>query len=583
VTIEANPRVDAVTATVIRSAMETICFEMATYVSRTATTPILNQSNERNATILDGHGRLAALSVGIPQFMLSSTLPVRFASEFFEGELYPGDVLVANDPFHGGGHLPDVNVFAPVFDPDGNLMLFASIQCHHGDTGGAMAGGYNIFAKDIWSEGVRYPVLKLVEAGNERRDIVLMMRANSRMPGFIGDLRSQVGAAQLGARRLTEIIEEYGAAAVGGTVDWTIGDATRRFSEEIARWPDGTYVSDVYVDHDPAGNTDIHVHCEITVEGDHLIIDFDGSDTRPNIQAWSTFGNTRGNVIAQLASLVDPSIPKNEGFFNCIDLRVPEGCCLNPPVGKPVSSGTHHPGVEVGDAIAIAMSKILPDRCCPQSYKFGSPRQMWGDTDPRSGKSFFDHGGEVSAGWVSAVKGTDGWGALAASMGNLIKASAEINEQLFPHILRGRNFITDSGGPGQWRGGCGSHFIKEVRTPTQINQYVVNQRHTHPGIAGGHNGSPDICFVGETKVETAVSGVQLETGDRLDYKFGGGGGWGDPMLRDPQAVLEDVWDEYVSIEAAKRDYGVVITGALEDMTLALDDDATRKERESRAS
>jgi N-methylhydantoinase B len=168
-------------------------------------------------------------------------------------------------------------------------------------------------------------------------------------------------------------------------------------------------------------------------------------------------------------------------------------------------------------------------------------------------------------------------------MGNLIKASAEINEQLFPHILRGRNFITDSGGPGQWRGGCGSHFIKEVRTPTQINQYVVNQRHTHPGIAGGHNGSPDICFVGETKVETAVSGVQLETGDRLDYKFGGGGGWGDPLLRDPQAVLDDVWDEYVSIEAAKRDYGVVVTGSLEEMTLALDEDATEAERKKRSA
>jgi N-methylhydantoinase B len=581
VTIEATPAVDSVTATVIRSAMETICFEMATYVSRTATTPILNQSNERNATILDAHGRLAALSVGIPQFMLSSTLPVRFASEFFDGELYPGDVLIANDPYHGGGHLPDVNVFAPVFDPDGNLMLFASIQCHHGDTGGAMAGGYNVFAKDIWSEGVRYPVLKLVERGVERRDVVLMMRSNSRLPGFIGDLRSQVGAAQLGARRLTEIIEEYGAAALQGTVDWTIADATRRFSEEIAGWPDGTYTADVYCDHDPAGNTDIHVHCEITVTGDRLVIDFEGSDTRPNIQAWSTFGNTRGNVIAQLASLVDPTIPKNEGFFNCIDLRVPEGCCLNPVEGKPVSSGTHHPGVEVGDAIAIAMSQILPDRCCPQSYKFGSPRQMWGDLDPRTGRPFFDHGGEVSAGWVSAVKGTDGWGALAASMGNLIKASAEINEQLFPHILRGRNFITDSGGPGQWRGGCGSHFIKEVRTPTQINQYVVNQRHTHPGIAGGQDGSPDICFVGDTKVETAVSGYPLDTGDRLDYKFGGGGGWGDPLLRDPQAVLDDVWDEYVSIEAARRDYGVVVTGSLEDMTIALDEAATAAERASR--
>src|SRR5471030_3523944 len=125
------PTVDLVTAEVIRGGMETVCFEMAEYVSRTATTPILNQSNERNATVLDASGRLAALSVGIPQFMLSSTLPVRFAIEFFGDELTPGDVIVANDPYHGGGHLPDFNVFAPVFDPDGELLLIASIQCHH--------------------------------------------------------------------------------------------------------------------------------------------------------------------------------------------------------------------------------------------------------------------------------------------------------------------------------------------------------------------------------------------------------------------------------------------------------------------
>ena len=159
-TDDIRPPVDAVTASVIRSAMETICFEMATYVSRTATTPILNQSNERNATILDATGHLAALSVGIPQFMLSSTLPVRFAAEFFDGELYPGDVIVANDPYHGGGHLPDVNVFSPVFDADETLVLFASIQCHHGDTGGGVPGGYNITATDIWGEGVRWPVVK---------------------------------------------------------------------------------------------------------------------------------------------------------------------------------------------------------------------------------------------------------------------------------------------------------------------------------------------------------------------------------------------------------------------------------------
>jgi N-methylhydantoinase B len=580
--------IDQVTAEVIRSGMETVCFEMATFVSRTATTPILNQSNERNATILDGQGRLAALSVGIPQFMLSSTLPVRFAIDFFGDELLPGDVIVANDPYHGGGHLPDFNVFAPVFDSDGRLLLIASIQCHHGDTGGAMAGGYNVFAKDIWSEGTRYPLLKIIDGGRERRDVVLTMRANNRLDGFIGDLRAQVGAAQLGVARLTEIMESHGADVVRAAVDWTIADARRRFSSEIADWPDGTYEADVYVDSDPAGNRDIHVHVAITVEGDHLIVDFAGSDERPEIQAWSTFGNTRGYTIAQLASLVDPSIPKNEGFFDCIDLRATPGSCVNPTPGKPVSSGTHHPGVEVGDVIAVAMAQILPDRCAPQTYKYGSPRQMWGDCDPRSGRAFFDHGGETNAGWVNAVRGVDGWGALVASNGNLIKASAELNEVLFPHILRGRNYLTDSGGAGQWRGGCGSHFVKEVRTPTLVNQYVVNQYHVHPGIAGGASGSPDRCTLrvggppgAEVHVDPSVAGVRLETGERLVYEFGGGGGWGDALARDPQAVLDDVWDEYVSIEAAARDYGVVITGSLEHCDLALDVEATKTLRAER--
>jgi N-methylhydantoinase B len=358
--VETMPRVsDPVTAEVIRSAMETVCFEMATYVSRTATTPILNQSNERNATILDHTGRLAALSVGIPQFMLTSTLPVRFALDFLGQELSPGDILVANDPYHGGGHLPDFNVFAPVFDGD-ELVLIASIQCHHGDTGGAMAGGYNVNAKDIWSEGVRYPVLKIVDAGKERRDVVHFMRTNNRLPGFVGDLRSQVGAAQLGVQRLEEIIERYGTDTVRASVEANIADTARRFREEIASWPDGTYEADAYVDNDPVGNEDLHVHVAVTVDGDHLTVDFTGSDARPEIQGWSTFGNTRGYVIAQLASLVDSSIPKNEGFFECITLIVPEGTCVNPTVGKPVSSGTHHPGVEVATRLRSRSARSSP-------------------------------------------------------------------------------------------------------------------------------------------------------------------------------------------------------------------------------
>jgi N-methylhydantoinase B len=574
--------IDPITAEVVRSAMETVCFEMATYVSRTATTPILNQSNERNATIMDATGRLAALSVGIPQFMLSSTLPVRYALELFGEDLKPGDVIVANDPYHGGGHLPDFNVFAPVFDDDGELLLIPSIQCHHGDTGGAMAGGYNVFAKDIWSEGTRYPALKIFDGGKERKDVVALMRANNRLAGFIGDLRSQVGAAQLGVARLEEIARQHGPDVVRATVEWSINDSRRRLQREIEAWPDGTYSADIYFDADPAGNTDILVHVSVTVEGKRLIVDFTGSDERPEIQAWSTFGNTRGNVVSQLASMVDPTIAKNEGFFDSIEIIAPVGCCINPVEGRPVSSGTHHPGVEVSDAIAVAMSAIIPERCSPQTYKFGSPRQMWGDLDPRTGRSFFDHGGEVSAGWVNAVKGVDGWGALSASSGNLIKATAEFNEGLFPHFIRNRNYRTDSGGAGQWRGACGSLFVKEVRTPTSINQYVVNRIHLHPGIHGGHSGAPDKCVLkGTVEVAPSVANLLLDTGEQLVYEFGGGGGWGDPLDRDPQAVLDDVWDEYVSVEGALRDYGVVLVGSAEDMTLGLDEAATEAERKRR--
>jgi N-methylhydantoinase B len=212
--ISESPTVDPVTAEVVRGGMETVCFEMAEYVSRTATTPILNQSNERNATILDAQGRLAALSVGIPQFMLTSTLPVRFALEFLGVEEFrDGDVFVANDPYHGGGHLPDYNVFAPVYH-DGKMVLIASIQCHHGDTGGGVPGGYNITATDIWGEGVRWPVVKVIDQGKERRDVLYALQANNRIPSYIGDLRAQIGAAQLGVTRLQRILERYGTRGV---------------------------------------------------------------------------------------------------------------------------------------------------------------------------------------------------------------------------------------------------------------------------------------------------------------------------------------------------------------------------------
>ena len=586
------PSVDQVTAEVVRGAMETICFEMATYVSRTATTPILNQSNERNATILDAQGRLAALSVGIPQFMLTSTLPVRFALEYLGAdEFREGDVFVANDPYHGGGHLPDYNVFAPVFadDPEHpgtrRMALIASIQCHHGDTGGGVPGGYNVTANDIWGEGVRWPVLKVIDRGVERRDVMLALQTNNRIPSYIGDIHAQIGAAQLAVRRLGEVLATYGTGTVEESVDFMIDYAARRFREEVAAWPDGVYDADAYVDHDPLGNPDIHLHVKITVAEDQLTIDYTGSDTRTEIQAWSTYGNTRGYTVGQIASMMDPEIPKNEGFFDQIKLVVPQGCVLNPVPGKPVSAGTHHPGADVGEVIAVALQHVLPDKAVPQTYKTGIPTIIVG-IDPVTGQSFTDHSAEVYAGWCNAAKGMDAWGAQNASFGNLWKATAEINESLYPHIQWSRDYRTDSGGPGQWRGLCGSHYEKEVRVDAKVYTYVVGMKYPMPGICGGEPGAPNRMVIrygsdDEFVVKHTADWVPIAAGERIMYDYGGGGGWGNPLDRDPQAVLDDVLDEYVSVIGAERDYGVAFSGTLDDLTLAVDVTRTDELRAAR--
>ena len=555
--------VDPVTAEVIRGAMETICFEMAIYVSRTATTPILNQSNERNASLLDRNGRTTAVSVGVPQLMLCSSLPVRFAAEFFGDDIHPGDVFLANDPYHGGGHLPDYNMFAPVF-AEGRRIMFASIQCHHGDTGGSVPGGYNVTVDSVWGEGVRFPAIRVMDAGVERRDLLYALGVNNRSPGYLGDLRAQMGAAQLGAARLTEILERFGASTVEAAIDYFIDTTSKRFREEVSSWPDGDYDADVFVDHDPWGNKDIKVHVKVTVDDGRLRVDFSGTDDRPELQAWSSFGNTRAYTISQVA------------------LFVPKGCVLNPGYGKPVSAGTHHPGTEVGEAIALALQEIHPDRAVPQVYKTGIPTVIVG-TDPRSGESFTDHSAEVYAGWCNAAKGIDAWGAQNASFGNLWKATAEINESLFPHIQWSRDYRTDSGGAGQWRGLCGSHYEKEVLTDGKVYTYVVGKKYPMPGIAGGKPGAPNRLVIrhgsGDPyEVEHTADWVPIQAGQRIMFDYGGGGGWGVPIDRDPQAVFDDVLDEYVSVEAARREYGVALTGSLEDLTLEIDTEATEKLR-----
>ena len=246
--------IDPVTAAIVRGAFETICYEVATHLGRCASSAIINQSNERNASVLDGHGRLAGISVGIPQLLFISPMSVRYALEQRGRDDWgPGDVFVANDPEAGGGHLPDYNVFAPVYDEDGEIVLIQALQAHQGDTGGKDPGGFSVDVRELQAEGLIIPVLKLVHRGKTRDDVLALLVRNNRLPSFAGDIAAMISAVQKGAARLAELVAKYGADGVRAAVNWNIAETERRFRAEVAGWPDGRYAAEVLIDHDTLG------------------------------------------------------------------------------------------------------------------------------------------------------------------------------------------------------------------------------------------------------------------------------------------------------------------------------------------
>jgi N-methylhydantoinase B len=575
--------IDSVTADIIRGAFETVCFEAATHLARAASSPIINQSNERNAAIVDAHGRLAMGAIGTPHLTFVNQMMVRWAiMNIDKYDIGPGDVLLSNDPDHGGGHLPDYCVYAPVFDDKGELILFQSLQAHQGDTGGKDPGGFTLEATDIFTEGMQFPCVKLVHRGEKRRDVIDMICRNNRFATFAGDLAAMVGAVEQSVTMLEKLLARYGSDVVKAAINHSIDHTERRMREEFAAWPDGSYEGTVLIDHDTLGTKDIKVHVTCTVKGDHLTVDLTGTDDRQElVGVWNTFANTRSYVMTQVVAMVDPTIVKNEGVFNAVEIVVPEGCIAQPPPNKPAALGSFHPACEITEAVCIALSQVAPERAQPQLYKIGMPNAVIGFDE---NGMWMDQGVDCRSMDSSGVKGIDGWGSCPVSLGNLLLSEAEDAECRFPILNISREMTTDGGGAGQWRGSPGSLNVKQVLAPTMAMAWMVSADHPLRGMCGGDDAIPysnhfEWGSPSQYKIERTAQ-AQLPEGAVIAYQHGGGAGFGPALARDPEAVKEDVLDEYVSIEAARAKYGVVLTGTLENYDLAVDlaaTEALRKE------
>jgi N-methylhydantoinase B len=570
--------IDAVTAAIIRGAMETVCFEAATHLGRAASSPIINSSNERNASVIDAHGRLAAVSIGTPHLTFVSQLPVRYGlTKYEEFDWGPGDVFVGNDPDYGGGHLPDYLVYAPVYAPGGELLLIQVLQAHQGDTGGKDPGGFTLEATDIFTEGLAIPCLKLLHRGEARRDVIRLLERNNRFATFSGDLAAMISGVQRAARLLEEMIARWGPETVKAAVNHNIAHTARRMREEVAKWPDGVYAAEVLIDHDTQGTRDVRVRAACTVAGDQLTVDLTGCDDRPElVGVWNTFGNSRSYVMTQVAASIDPAIVKNEGLFEAVEMVIPEGTIVHPPPNKPAALGSFHPASEITEAVCLALSAVAPERAAPQGYKIGMPNAVIGFDE--AGRMWLDQGVDARSMDSSAVRDVDGWGSCPAGLGNLLLSQAEDAESRFPIINIGREMTADTGGAGRWRGQPGSLNVKKVLAPTMAMAWMVSARHPLRGMCGGRDGGPysnrfEVGTPQEYAIELTVK-AQLPAGAVIAYQHGGGGGFGDPHLRDPEAVLGDVLDEKVSLAAAREIYGVAFTGTLAAYDLAVDAAAT---------
>lgn len=569
--------IDPVTADIIRGAFETVCFEAATHLGRAASSPIINQSNERNGSIVDSHGRLAAVSIGTPQLLFISQLTVRYGLEMFDDyDWGPGDVFLGNDPDYGGGHLPDYNVYAPVFDDKGELVLIQALQAHQGDTGGKDPGGFTLEATDIFTEGLAIPCLKLVHRGEKRKDVIKLIERNNRFATFSGDLAAMIGAVQHCVRLLEDIVRRWGTDTVRAAINYNIDHTEKRLREEISKWQDGSYEATVLIDADTQGTKDVKVHVTCTVDGDRLKVDLTGTDDRQElVGVWNTFANSRGYVMTQVAASIDPTIVKNEGLFHPVEIVIPEGCIAQPAPNKPAALGSFHPACEIVEAVCLALSQVVPERSAPQLYKIGMPNAVIG-FGPAG--MWMDQGVDTRTMDVSAVQGIDGWGSCPVSLGNLLLSEVEDAESRFPIINLSREMTQDSEGAGRWRGQPGSLNVKKVLEPTFAMAWMVSADHPLRGICGGDDASPyinhfEVGTENEYKVELTAR-AQLPAGAVIAYQHGGGAGFEPALLRDPEAVKEDVLDELVSIARARDKYGVVLTGTVEDYDLAVDVAAT---------
>jgi N-methylhydantoinase B len=576
-----NP-LDPILLEVLKNGFEAIADEMALILMRTAHSPIVRDAMDYSTALCDAEGQTIAQGLTTPMHLGSFYDAMRHLSVQYAGNIHPGDVFVANDPYLASGqHLPDIYVIEPIFS-DERLCGWATTIAHHADIGGLVPGSNSIGATEIHQEGLRLPFLKLVDRGTENAMLMEIVAANVRVPDqVIGDLRAQMAAARAGRRGLEALLSRYGADTVARYADVLQDYAETLARQAISEIADGTYH---FVDHiDGLGENPepIELHLTLTIAGSEITADWTGTarQVKGGINAPLSF--CKSNVYAALRSIMPGDVPNCHGYTRPIHVTAPAGTLVNAVYPAPCGA-RGITGYRIIDCIFGALAEALPERVSADGTG-GSTLPSFGGT--HEGRRFVFS--ECVMGTWGATSTHDGQSGVPHMGSNQSNVPIEMIEADYPIRIERYGFVADTGGAGTFRGGVG--LERQYRILSDDTYFGVrSDKCSHPphGLFGGEAGKPSSNVVNPGAGERILPSlpvlpVTLEKDDVYRHVMAGGGGYGDPLLRDPQRVLNDVIDGLVTTGQAREAYGVVI---VEGRSIpAIDPDATETLRAAMSS
>jgi N-methylhydantoinase B len=563
-------RVDKTTVEVIRGALIYAAEEMGIALKKSAYSPNIKERMDHSCALFDSRRRLIAQAEHIPVHLGSMAFAIREGLAAYKGKLEAGDMILFNDPYFSGTHLPDLTLIAPIFH-DERLIGYAANKAHHTDVGGRAPGSIAGDSTELYQEGLIIPPVKFVKKGVIDEELSWLISSNVRTPEVqMGDLRAQIAANNIGIRRVLELVEQYGADILDAAMEEIMDYSERRMRAAIKEMPNGTYEASDYME-DVPGRDLAEIRVRVTVDGESVTFDYAGTCPQVEAPINAPLGVTIAGIYYTLITVTDPTIPVNDGCFRPITLRIPKGTIMNPLRPAPVAGGNVETSQRNADVLMKAFAQITPDRVPAAGPGTMSNISVGGIRSDGVPWTFYETIGGGSGGRPHS----DGVDGVHVNMTNTMNTPIESLETYLPMRFVYYGLRPDTGGVGEHRGGCGIERSWILTSPKATLSILAERTKIRPwGLQGGGSGALGEYRIvkkdGEVIVLPSKCTVQIKEGDTLTALTPGGGGYGDPRKRDPEAVLRDVLNGLVSIESAEKDYGV----AIDPLTKRLDSERT---------